>query len=180
MLKLPSIWGISDNMTIRRRRRAMPRAGFPSMVSRQGTRATRCFESSCRRNWRDSARIPSSGAAQAKSADGAIKMNVRRLAGRTANRLLRRIGLELSPVAIDFESRFLSEKRLDRMFADIAGIASANFASQSILRVRQKFDLQAETGRFYEAYLKTPFRRKYGGSRIGKLLWQDVIAKSLA
>lgn len=107
-------------------------------------------------------------------------MNFRRLAGRTANKLLRRIGLELSLIDMDFDARLVSEKRLDRMFAEIAETAAGFFASQTILPVTRKFDFQAEIGRFYEAYLTTPFRRKAGGSRIGNLLWLDLISKAVA
>jgi hypothetical protein len=111
------------------------------------------------------------------TADGANNMNFRRLAGRTANKLLRRIGLVLSPIDMDFEARLVSEKRLDRIFSEIAETASGFFASQTILPVNRKFDFRAETERFYELYLSSPFRRKAGGSRIGNLLWLDLMAK---
>lgn len=104
-------------------------------------------------------------------------MNFRRTVGRAVNEALSRIGLEIAPMSREFEARLVSETHLKRMFATLAQSASDFLSSQTLLEIEQHFDLESEIARFYRAYLDSPFTRFSGGSRIGNLLWLDLIAK---
>lgn len=104
-------------------------------------------------------------------------MSFQRLVGRYIRKALREVGLDLSPVRTEFQARLVSETHLSRMFATLGHAASGFLASQDILPIRHTFDLEAEIGRFYRAYLDSPFTKFAGGSRIGNLLWLDLIAK---
>lgn len=106
-------------------------------------------------------------------------MNFKTRVGRTANRVLGRFGLEISPITMDFDARLVSAKHLDRMFAEISRTASDYFSSQDILVINHRFDIEREIKSFYESFLRSPFRLQKGGSRFGNLLWLDLIAKSL-
>jgi hypothetical protein len=100
-----------------------------------------------------------------------------RTIGRPIRRALWELGLDISPVRAEFQARLVSETHVSRMFAVIAQGASDFLASQHILKIKHDFDLEAEIGRFYQAYLQSPFTRFAGGSRLGNLLWLDLIAK---
>lgn len=104
-------------------------------------------------------------------------MSFHRLVGRYIRRGLREVGIEVSPVKTEFQARLVSETHLSRMFSILAQAASDFLASQQILTINQRFDIEAEIGRFYRSYLDSPFTRFAGGSRIGNLLWLDLIAK---
>src|SRR4051812_7800245 len=105
---------------------------------------------------------------------------LRRLLGRTANRVLERLGLEIVPVSCDLDSLLLEGPRLDRMFAQTAEIAAAWLSSQTIHPQKAGFDVEQEVRLFVADYLASPFRNPRGGSRMGNLLWLNLIAKAFA
>lgn len=105
-------------------------------------------------------------------------MGLRTFLGRRANHLLGQFKLEVSPVGRDFDARLISDRHLDRMFAAISQTASDYLASQDLIEIKNRFDVEREIRDFYEAYLQSPFRLQRGGSRFGNLLWLDLIAKS--
>ena len=105
-------------------------------------------------------------------------MGIRRFAGSQANKILNKIGLEIAPVQIDFNARIVSETHLDRIFETMSKIASDYLFSQVIVKLNNQFNIEEEIRRFYAEFLKSPFRRRKGGSRFGNLLWLDLLAKS--
>jgi hypothetical protein len=104
---------------------------------------------------------------------------LRRILGRMANRILSKMDLELIPVAADLDSLLLPGPRLDRMFSETAAIAVTWLSSQKIFEWKERFDVEQEVRLFFIDYLASPFRNPRGGSRIGNLLWLNLIAKSL-
>lgn len=106
------------------------------------------------------------------------KASFRRIAGRSVQSVLKHVGLKLTPIDLDFEARLVSPKHVDQLFSNMAQTASEYLYSQKVIPIVNKFDVRAEIDRFFDAYMKTPFREQGGGSRFGNLLWLDLIAKS--
>lgn len=104
-------------------------------------------------------------------------MSFQLFVGRYINRVLRTFGLEMGLVNKEFEARLTSDKHLSRMFSMLAESAADFLSSQNIIQINNKFDIEAEIRAFYDAYLDSPYTSSYGGSRIGNLLWLDLIAK---
>jgi hypothetical protein len=72
-----------------------------------------------------------------------------------------------------------SAKHVDGMLARIADAAQGWLTRQSIFPNPVSFDVRQEVGSFYGAYLSSPFRGAFGGSRFNKSLWLALVAKAL-
>lgn len=105
-------------------------------------------------------------------------MIVRR-ALRRAKRVLAAAGLVKQPVHLDFGNRLTSSKHVDAMLARLTDVITVWLSGQTILPAPAPFDVRREVGSFYEAYLASPFRGSFGGSRFNKLLWLTILAKAL-
>jgi hypothetical protein len=101
-----------------------------------------------------------------------------RVAFRMTNRLLGIVGLRLERVVMDFDSRIDQPDLLERMFSKLADAAESWFVSQRVFKVRQSLNFVAETAGFYERYLGSPYRDRFGGSRFNNLLFLYLLAKS--
>jgi hypothetical protein len=105
---------------------------------------------------------------------------LRRILGRTANRILGSIDLELTPVVTDLDSLLLPGPRLERMFNETAMILARWLSSQTVHECKERFNVEQEVRLFFADYMASPFRNPRGGSRMGNLLWLNLIAKSFA
>ena len=104
----------------------------------------------------------------------------RRLARKLASALLTPLGMELVRTTRDLDDFLEPGKQRDAIFHRVASAAGGWLQSQSIAPWRQSFDVEREVRGFFNDYLASPFRESNGGSRIGNLLWLDLIAKAFA
>lgn len=104
-------------------------------------------------------------------------MKVRRHLGRAANRALKTLNLEISPIALDFDARLLSPKHVDRFVESLSTALESWLESQSTWPASHPFDAKSTVVEFCHDYLKSPFRNPKGGSRFGNLLWLTALAK---
>jgi hypothetical protein len=104
----------------------------------------------------------------------------RRIARKLASALLTPLGMELTRTTRDLDSFLEPGKQRDAIFRRVAMAASGWLQSQTIAPQRQSFDVEREVRDFFDDYLASPFREPNGGSRIGNLLWLDLIAKAFA
>jgi hypothetical protein len=97
-----------------------------------------------------------------------------------ANALLRPLGMELVRTSLDLDSFLEPGKYRDAIFRQVAAAADGWLQTQAIAPRRQSFDVEHEVRGFFGDYLASPFRGPNGGSRVGNLLWLNLLAKALA
>ncbi|MBA2587660.1 MAG: hypothetical protein H0U98_03450 [Alphaproteobacteria bacterium] len=107
-------------------------------------------------------------------------MTLKSNARKTAAALLRPFGMELVRSARDLDDFLEPGKQRDAIFRRVAVVAGDWLQNQSIAPWHQNFDIEHEVREFFGDYLASPFRETSGGSRIGNLLWLDLLAKALA
>lgn len=104
-------------------------------------------------------------------------MGLQRQLGRAANRLLNPYGYSLQKTGSDFDSRVENRAALDRMFRELADAAEHWLGAQTLFEHRP-FPAKEGVAEFYEAYIASPYRQPYGGSRFNNLVWLYLIARS--
>ena len=105
---------------------------------------------------------------------------LRRIARKSANLLLGPLGLELVRPARDLDDFLEPGKHRDRIFRQAAQAAESWLQAQGFAPQRRAFDVEAEVRGFFDDYRASPFRDPFGGSRIGNLLWLNLLAKAFA
>ena len=104
-------------------------------------------------------------------------MGLARTAYRGTNFLLGKLGLELLPLARDYDARLESPWALEAMFRRLGGEIEAWLGRQTLF-VAQPFDVADGIATLYAGYLDSPFRGKGGGSRFNNLAWLYAIARA--
>jgi len=104
-------------------------------------------------------------------------MGLARTLFRGTNALLGRVGLELMPLGLDFESRLESPWALARMFRLLADEVDAWLARQTLFDA-EPFDSERAIADLYGDYVRSPFRGKGGGSRFNNLVWLYSVARA--
>ena len=104
----------------------------------------------------------------------------RRIARKLVSRLPSPFRLELVRAARDLEDFLEPGKYRERIFQRVATAADGWLRTQMIAPRRQDFDVAREVREFFDDYRASPFREPHGGSRIGNLLWLDLLAKAFA
>ena len=104
----------------------------------------------------------------------------RRIARKLVSSLLSPLRLELVRAPRDLEDFLEPGKHRDRIFQRVAEAADGWLRTQTIAPWRQDFDVAREVREFFDDYRASPFREPHGGSRIGNLLWLDLLAKTFA
>lgn len=104
---------------------------------------------------------------------------MKRAVARTANSLLRRFGLEVAKVGLDFDARLESTKHLQLMFDDLAEPIGRWLHTQTLFRLSGQIPVRQEIDKFYHGYLASPFRVQFTASRFNNLLWLYVLARAL-
>ena len=105
---------------------------------------------------------------------------LKRLARKAATALLRPLGMEMVRVSRDLDDFLEPGKHRDAIFRRAATAADDWLQTQAIAPQYQAFDIEREMREFFDDYLASPFREPHGGSRIGNLLWLDLLAKAFA
>jgi len=100
----------------------------------------------------------------------------KRLIKRTLDAALQPLGLQMVRPALDFDSRPTGHA-LDRMLGSLADAFNSWCGKTEVWPVDPEQDTLAVVGRFYEAYLASPFRDQGGGSRFNNLLWLHLLAR---
>ncbi|MFO1248265.1 MAG: hypothetical protein U1E93_08610 [Alphaproteobacteria bacterium] len=103
-----------------------------------------------------------------------------RIARKSANLLLGPLGLELTRPARDLEDFLEPGKFRDRIFRQAAQSADGWLKTQNFAPQHRSFDVEQEVRAFFDDYCASPFRDPFGGSRIGNLLWLNLLAKAFA
>ncbi len=105
-------------------------------------------------------------------------INARRALYRSANHLLGTVNLTLSVKADDFDYRLEDRDSLQELFSALSRPIREWINTQSIVpAVMTINDLPGEIEHFYQAFLRTPFRTKTGGSRFNNLLWLNIVSR---
>lgn len=104
----------------------------------------------------------------------------RRIARKLVSALLNPLGMELVRTGRDLDDFLEPGKHRDAIFQRAAAAAAGWLKTQTIAPQRQSFDVEREVREFFDDYLASPFREPHGGSRIGNLLWLNLLAKALA
>ena len=104
-------------------------------------------------------------------------MTIKRWLKRAVDAALRPVGLELARPAQDFDSRPTGHA-LGRMLDELADAFDAWCKATRIWPLELQPDTRAVVGRFYDAYLGSPFRDQTGGSRFNNLLWLHLLARA--
>jgi hypothetical protein len=98
---------------------------------------------------------------------------------RVLNRILSAVDLHLERGSgLDFESR-LSGAAVDEMVRRLAAEYDEWTTRQDVFDNLTYFDTADSIEDFYEAYLASPFRSKFGGSRFNNQMFLHLIAKGL-
>lgn len=105
-------------------------------------------------------------------------MNLRRVAFRTVNSLLRSQDLSLAPVIRDFDARLDSPQHLGQLFDNLTNPIHDWIHNQQLFPVGP-VPVRFLVERFYEDYLASPFRQAGGGSRFNNLLWLYLLSHSI-
>ena len=100
----------------------------------------------------------------------------KRLIKRGLDAALRPLGLQMVRPALDFDSRPTGHA-LNRMLGSLADAFNSWCGKTEVWPVDPEQDTLAVVGRFYEAYLASPFRDQGGGSRFNNLLWLHLLAR---
>lgn len=101
----------------------------------------------------------------------------RRAVFRTVNRALAPLGLELTRLEMDFDSRPSDAATLDILFSQLANSYEEWISCQTLFSP-EPFPTRFAVESFYEKWLRSPFRRQNGGSRFNNLLWLHLITHS--
>jgi hypothetical protein len=106
-------------------------------------------------------------------------IELHKMLGRGANRLLRPLGLELTMISLDFDARLESPRHMDRMYREIGDIVGGWLQRQRCFNVRRSVDVESEAKAFFRDYLEMPFRSPKGGCRFGNLFWLNILANAM-
>jgi len=96
---------------------------------------------------------------------------------RLANRALDRVGLTLVSASRDFDCRLTDEESERRVTEGLAKLVNEWLERQTLFEVRA-FVTGDDAHRFYRAYLASPFRSRFGGSRFNNLFALYAVAKA--
>lgn len=105
-------------------------------------------------------------------------MNPKRLTKHALDAILGMFGLQLVRPARDFDSRPTGHAK-DRMLAALVEVFDAWYATSHVWPLLPAADTASAVGRFYDAYLASPFRDQSGGSRFNNLLWLFLLARAV-
>jgi hypothetical protein len=101
---------------------------------------------------------------------------LKRLIKRGLDVALKPLGLEIVRPSLDFDSRPTGHA-MDRMLGELADAFNSWCVNTQVWPVSPESGTLAVVGRFYEAYLASPFRDQAGGSRFNNLLWLHLVAR---
>lgn len=93
------------------------------------------------------------------------------------NKTLSLFGMRLTTVARDFEQFPLSETIQKSFFRDLAACADRWLTEQKCFDAGA-FDTEEWVKHFYLAYLESPFRQQFGGSRFNNMLWLSLLSRA--
>lgn len=105
-------------------------------------------------------------------------MSLKKMAFRGLNRALSLANLKLERTVLDFQDVFLDDYTRKRVVSALAESYKEWVANQGVIEVQADFDVQAFVAEFLDAWLKSPFRQRGGGSRLNNLLWLALVTRS--
>ena len=96
---------------------------------------------------------------------------------RTLNRAVGTAGLQLVPKVNDFDDRLESPAHLAAMHEAMAEPIAAWLGQQTLFPSETPAALAEDIAAFYAAFLESPFRQQFGGSRYNNGLWLHLLAR---
>jgi len=97
---------------------------------------------------------------------------------RMCNKVLGGIGLGIQRVGPDFINRPIGSAQTHELARRLADAFDQWKSNQDLFEDLRNFDSQAAVHQFYKAYLQSPFRTAFGGSRLNNLVLLYLFARS--